>query len=95
MTLKKKIGLQFPGAEIEEVGNLLVVHVDKPDYAERVRRRKEAKAGGPVDDDCPICLALRKYPPNAMIYDADAVLCLGVDDKGSYATGFPRKKVDA
>ena len=92
MRLKERIKKQFgPGAITEEVGDILVVHIDKPDAKERARRLKEAEAGGPADADCALCKALAKSPPSVIVYDADAVLCFGQDSKGPFASGFPRK----
>ena len=86
--MKKQFGT---GATTEKVGEILVVHLDKPDVKERARRLKEAEQGGPKDDDCVLCKALAKSPPSVVVYDADAVLCFGQDGKGPYASGFPRK----
>ncbi len=93
--LQNRMAKQFQGAETDSVDGVLVVHLDKPEKKQRAARIKEALAGGPMDDNCPQCRALRasRARPAVVVYDADAVLCFGADDQGPYASGFPRKPV--
>ena len=92
MTTKERLLKQFQDSEVTEVSGTLVVHLDKPSGKEKARREEVVRKGGPSDDDCPLCKALRKSRYAVVVYDTDAVLCFGEDKQGGFASGFPRRK---
>jgi hypothetical protein len=92
--MTKRLSRQFgPNAQHDRVGHTEVIHIDKPSKKERAKRLAEVKNGGPKDEDCALCKALAKSPPSVVIYDRDAVLCFGQDQKGPYANGYPRTSI--
>jgi hypothetical protein len=98
MTAKQVMERFGPKAKAEQVGKTLMVTLDQPEATERKRRIEEVRAGGPTEDDCPICLAIREgfktNPASMVVYDADAVLVFGTGAMGPYASCFPRRKTN-
>lgn len=94
--IQDRILRQFKGATATREGGTVMVHLDKPSKTVKARRAKEVRAGGPTEDDCPLCLAIRAsgYRPAVVVYDGDAVLCFGIDPKtgGSMNSGFSRAR---
>lgn len=91
--LKERLGQKFgDDVKTETVAGILIVHLDKPDDAERKRRQVEVRQGNfEAEDDCRLCQEMKADPPQVVIYDKDSMLCLGSGKTGLLASRMPQK----